>query len=98
MFIFIKYLNNKLKFYLIFFFLCITFDFSNLLFNNYSKDNITLVTALFKIKSKFPFDKYLLWVENLFLFNSSIVFLLINKFLILLKTKGQNYMIIKLFG
>ena len=33
-----------------------------------------MVTALFKIKSKFSFDKYLLWVENLLLLNRSIVF------------------------
>ena len=48
--------------------------FSNILFKHYSKDDITLVTALFKIKSKFSFDKYLLWVENLLLLNRSIVF------------------------
>ena len=48
--------------------------FSNFFFKHYSKDDITLVTALFKIKSKFSFDKYLLWVENLLLLNHSIVF------------------------
>lgn len=38
------------------------------------KDNITLVTGLFNIKSKFKIDKYLNWVENLLLLNASIVF------------------------
>ena len=43
-------------------------------YKHYSKDDITLVTALFKIKSKFPFEAYLNWVENLLLLNTSIVF------------------------
>ena len=42
--------------------------------DNTLKDDITLVTALFKIKSKFPFKNYLKWVENLLLLNRSIIF------------------------
>ena len=40
----------------------------------YTKDEITLVTALFKIKSKFSFRNYLSWVNNLLLLNRSIIF------------------------
>ena len=39
-----------------------------------TKDDITLITGLFNIKSKFKIDKYLNWVENLLLLNASIVF------------------------
>lgn len=42
--------------------------------NKFSQNDITLVTALFNIKSKFKFNKYLSWVENLLQINTSIVF------------------------
>ena len=54
---------------------------------SYSKDNITLVTALFKMKSKFPLDLYLNWVENLLLLNSSIVFYVDKELLNIVKRK-----------
>lgn len=80
-------IKNYNKIFLICFFLYFSFDFSNLLFNYYAKNNITLVTALFKIKSKFSFDKYLLWVENLLLLNTSIIFFVDKKISNIIKSK-----------
>ena len=55
-------------------FLSIFFIFLNIKdINKYQQDDITLVTALFKIKSKFPFYKYFTWIQNLFNKNTSIV-------------------------
>lgn len=75
-------ISKILKVIINFFFLIELFTVKNL--KSYSKDDIsliyklksdiTLVTALFKIKSKHPFKKYLNWVENLLLLNCSIIF------------------------
>ena len=43
--------------------------------NNLPEDNITLVTALFKLKSnRHRFNEYLIWIENLLQINKPIVF------------------------
>ena len=75
--------NNLQKFKLIllyFYFICTTYK-------QYPKDDITLVTALFKMKSKFPIDAYLNWVENLLLLNASIVFFVDKEISKIIKSK-----------
>ena len=42
--------------------------------NKYIKNSVTLVSALFKIKSKYSFSKYLMWVQNLLKINCSLIF------------------------
>jgi hypothetical protein len=42
--------------------------------SNYIKDDITLVSAFYKIKSKHSFIEYMNWIENFFQINRSIVF------------------------
>ncbi len=77
--------NNKYyKFIINIFFLLFLF-FYNVKY--YPKDEITLVTALFKMKSKFSFDKYLKWVENLLLINCSIVFFVDKEISNIIKSK-----------
>ena len=56
----------------------------------YSEDNITLITALFKIKSKHSFDQYLSWVDNLLKLNCSIVFFSDNETLKAIKGKRSK--------
>ena len=56
----------------------------------YLKDDITLVTALFKIKSKIEFHKYLNWVENLLLLNRSIVFFIDKEISLIVKNKRPS--------
>lgn len=55
--------------------------------NSHSKADITLVTSLFNIKSKFPFNNYSSWVENLLLLNQSIVFFVDKEISQLIKSK-----------
>ena len=42
--------------------------------NNLVKEDLTIVTALYKIKSKHPFDYYLKWVNNFLKINKPIIF------------------------
>lgn len=42
----------------------------------YPKDDITIVTALYKINSKYSFENYLNWVKNLLKINCSLIFFL----------------------
>lgn len=42
--------------------------------NKYYQDDITLITCLFKIKSKYKFENYLIWAKNFLKINASIVF------------------------
>ena len=53
----------------------------------YPKDEITLVTALFRMKSKFTIYMYLSWVSNLLLLNRSIVFFVDKKISRIIKKK-----------
>ena len=55
--------------------------------NSHSKADITLVTSLFNIKSKFPFNNYSSWVENLLLLNQSIVFFVDKEISQIIKSK-----------
>lgn len=67
-------LKIRIKLKLIFFF-SFLFFFKLLIDDQiYNQDNLTLVTALFKIKSKHKFKEYLVWVNNLLQLNRSIVF------------------------
>ena len=79
-----KYKN---KTFIILFFLFISKFFFIQKCKIYSKDNVTLVTALFKIKSKYPLANYISWVQNLLLLNSSIVFFVDKKILSIIKRK-----------
>lgn len=63
---------QKVLLFLFFFFIEALFIMSR--FKSNYKDDITLITALFKTKSKYPNEFYLSWVENLLLLNCSIVF------------------------
>ena len=70
--------NYKKYFKTVILFIFMTFYLINLFLykkkNKYINDNITLVSALFKIKSKYTFTKYLTWVQNLLLLNCSFIF------------------------
>ena len=80
--------KKQLKLLIMIFFLII-YQFiiqKNQLYSN-SKEDITLVTSLFKIKSKFPFENYLLWVKNLLLLNISIVFFVDKEISEIIKSK-----------
>ena len=78
MILFIK--KTKLKIKLIFIVLIIIIFLYYLKEKNlYNQYDITLVTALFKIKSKFKFINYLNWVKNLLQINTSIVFFIDEK-------------------
>ena len=80
-------LRKILKVLITLFFLDIYIYFFQPNFTFFDKDDITLVTALFKIKSKFPFDYYLTWVENLLLLNRSIVFYVDKRIFKIVKSK-----------
>ena len=67
-------------FYLIYFFLYIKKK-------KYINDNVTLVSALFKIKSKYSIRQYLIWVENLLLLNCSLIFFVDKEISNYVKTK-----------
>lgn len=65
----------KLKFFLLFLlFLFLKIFFNILNEQKYNRDEITLITALFKIKSKYNFANYENWVKNLLQINTSILF------------------------
>ena len=56
--------------------------------NNLPEDNITLVTALFKLKSnRHRFNEYLIWIENLLQINKPIVFFIEPSLLNIIKEK-----------
>ena len=40
---------------------------------NFVKENLTLETALYKIKSKYPFKNYLRWVNTFLKLNKTII-------------------------
>ena len=42
--------------------------------SKYYQDDVTLITALFKIKSKYKFENYLAWVKSFLKINASMVF------------------------
>ena len=52
----------------------------NIKFNNmhkYQQDDLTIVSAYYKIKSKYKPEKYYEWLHNFALFNKSMVFFLV---------------------
>ena len=53
----------------------------------YIKDNVTIVSALFKVKSKYSFINYLKWVQNLLLLNCSLIFFVDKEISNLIKVK-----------
>jgi hypothetical protein len=77
----IKYIyiiNFKLALFILLFFLNFFIIYENKLIfkkpKNIIFDNITLVTAFYKIKSKHSYNEYLQWMNNILKINSSIVF------------------------
>ena len=58
--------------------------------NIYEQDDITLVTSLFKIKSKYSFNNYLNWTKNLLKKNISIVFFIDKSIYKIIKNMRPN--------
>ncbi len=84
-----KYLNNRKKkfFYILFivhFYFSICFFISN---NqcNYFQDDLTLISAYYRIKSKHSPEEYLRWISNLVILNKSFVFFTNKEFMNTLK-------------
>ena len=94
----IKYLK-KLKFLniLVLIFLLFSFNINNYgIFNmfKYQEDDLTLVSAYYRIKSKFTSNHYLNWLSNIVMLNKSFVFFTNKEFmptLKLLRPKELHY-------
>ena len=54
--------------------LVILFYIHNNIKLKYEQDDLTIVTAYYKIKSKHTVEEYLNWINNIVLLNKSIVF------------------------
>ena len=70
--------QTKIKLFFIILLFYILFNYLKIK-NKYNKYNITLVTALYHIKSKYKFINYFNWVKNLLQINTSIVFFIDKK-------------------
>lgn len=83
-----KYKSNYKKIYLFLFLIALYIYFRFIEFNktiNYQKDDLTLVSAYYRIKSKHTPEQYLKWIKNIVRLNKSIVFFTNKKFMPILK-------------
>jgi len=79
---------NQIKIYLFHFLIALYIYFGFIEFNktkNYQKDDLTLVSAYYRIKSKHTPEQYLKWINNIVNLNKSIVFFTNKKFMPILK-------------